>query len=169
MTARWSALERCSPKGGVDSVQRIALGHAVVPATAAGARELGVRYWAELERCSRGLVHVRDRAGEITLVLAGVLTLFRFGSGQVRVDDAAVECRFPILGGVLVARAGGSLAVAQRVGRAHELDVSVTGYFPRLATGSLRRVRRLVYATVQRPLHLAVSRRFLLRAARSRS
>jgi hypothetical protein len=166
---RSSELERPSAEGGIDSVQRIALGHGIVPTTAAGARELGVRYWAELERCSRGAVRVRDRAGEITHVLAGVLTLFRFGSGQVRVDDKVVECRFPILGGVLVARAGGSLAVAQRSGRAHELDVSVTGYYPRLATGSLRRVRRLVYATVQRPLHLAVSRRFLLRAARSRS
>lgn len=166
---RWSELEGPSAKGGIDSVQRIALGEGIVPTTAAGARELGVRYWAELERCSRGVVHVRDRAGEITLVLAGVVPLFRFGSGQVRVDDTVVECRFPILGGVLVARAGGSLAVVQRSGREHELDVSVTGYHPRLATGILRPVRRLVYSSVQKPLHLAVSRRFLLQAARSRS
>lgn len=161
-------LERRSPEGGVDSVQRIALGHEVVPATDAGARELGVRYWAELERCSRGLVRAHDRAGEITLVFAGVVTLFRFGAGQVRVDDTVVECRFPILGGVLVARAEGSIAVAQRSGTAHALDVSVTGYHPRLATGSPRLARSFVYSTVQRPLHLAVSRRFLDRTARSR-
>lgn len=169
MTAtRGSVLERRSPEGGIDSVQRIALEHELVSTTDAGAHELGVRYWAELERCSRGLVRVRDREGELLLVLAGMVTLFRFGAGQARVDDAVVACQFPILGGVLVARAGGFLAVVQRSRGAHELDVSVTGYHPRLATGSLRPVRMLVYWTVQRPLHLAVSRRFLTNAARSR-
>jgi hypothetical protein len=168
VTAGWSALERPSAEGGIDSVQRIVLGRPVVSTTDAGARELGVRYWAELEQYSRGLVRVRDRAGEITLVLAGMVTLFRFGAGHIRVNDTVVECRFPILGGVLVARKGGSLAIAQRSGTVHELDVSVTGYHPRLAAGSLRHVRKFVYSTVQRPLHLAVSRRFLDRIARRR-
>lgn len=163
-----SALERRSLEGGIDSVQRIALEHKLVATTDTGAHELGARYWAELERCSRGLVRVRDRDGELTLVLAGMVTLFCFGAGQAWVDDAVVECRFPILGGLLVARAGGFLAVAQRSDPAPELGVSVTGYHPRLGTGSLRPVRRLVYSTVQRPLHLALSRRFLTNAARSR-
>lgn len=165
---RWSVLERRSPEGGIDSVQRIALGHGIVPTTAAGAHELGVRYWAELERCSRGLVRTRDRAGEIALVLAGTVTLFRFGTGQVQVDGAAVECRFRILGGLLVARAGGFLTIVQRSTSAPELDVSVTGYHPRLATGRPILVCRLVYS-MQRRLHLAVSRRFLTNAARSRA
>jgi hypothetical protein len=165
----WSATERWSPEGGIDSVQRIALRDLVVSTTDAGAHELGARYWLELERCSRCLVRVRHHPDAITLVLAGMVTLFRFGAAEVRATDAIVECRFPILGGVLVERAGGFLVVAQRSDTAHELDVSVTGYHPRLAIGGLRSDRRFLYSAVQRPLHVAVSRRFLDRAARGLS
>jgi len=67
--------------------------------------------------------------------------------------------------GLLVARPGGSLLVAQRPGV--ELELFVAGYFPRLAgTASRRSLRRGLYAALQARAHRAVGRRFFETAVR---
>lgn len=166
-SAEWDPVERYTRARGLESVQRVELERPLVPPTQEGGRELGGRYWRELERVTGRLVRVRARRGEIRVVLAGVLTLFRFGEPAIGIDAHGVECRYPIRGGLLAARAGGSLAIAQRSGRVLALEVTVRGYHPRLAFGRWSRLRRLLYARVQAPLHLAVGRRFLARAALS--
>ena len=65
-----------------------------------------------------------------------------------------MECRYPIRGGLLVARPGGSLLVAQRPGV--ELELFVAGYFPRLGgTASRRSLRRGLYTALQARAHRA--------------
>ena len=76
-----------------------------------------------------------------------------------------MECRYPIRGGLLVARPGGSLLVAQRPGV--ELELFVAGYFPRLGgTASRRSLRRALYTALQARAHRAVGRRFFEAAFR---
>jgi hypothetical protein len=169
MTGGWSNVERHTSGGAVNSVQRVALEKVVVPMSDRGARELGALYWSEVERGMRGLVRARRRQDGIVLELAGLVTLLHFGLEEPRLDGEELECRYPILGGLLTAREGGSLAIVQRAGRAPELELAVTGYFSRLMSGPLGPVRRFFYSSVQRPLHLAVSRRFLLGAAGGRA
>lgn len=150
----------------VDSLQRAALRRPIVDATVDGALELGVRYWAELRRSTRGVVRVRIDDEGVGLALASVVTLMKFGPPEPLVRDDAVECRFPILGGRLVARPGGWLVLAQRSDPELGLVVGVTGYSARLAGKPWEPLRRLLYTAVQAPLHRLVSRRFLERAAR---
>lgn len=151
------------------SEQRVALARPAVATTDDGARQLGRRYWAEIARCTLGLVRPREGERGVRLVLAGLVTLFRFGPAETRVGEAEVACTFRIEGGLLAARPGGSVTVVQRAKPRPELALVVAGYSPRLATGSSRSVRRLFYTRVQAPLHDAVSRRFLARAAGGRS
>jgi hypothetical protein len=158
----WTTVERPTPGGGIDSVQRVGLQGPAVPMRPDGARELCASYWAEVERSSRGLVRIRHDRGGVVLALLGLLALFRFGSGTVTCDVTEVECRFPIHGGLLVSRPGGSLAVVQRSVPVLELELEVTGYHPGFGARLLAPASRLFYTRVQRPLHLAVSRRFLL-------
>jgi len=136
----------------------------VVDPTDEGARELGRRYWAEAPRCTHGLVRVRVEEGHIELVAAGAVTLFRFGTPQIRAEPDHVECVFPISGGLLVGRSGGSLAIVQR-GFPPHLGLVVFGYQPRLASARRRSLRRVVYRQVQERLHLLLSRRLLRRIA----
>ena len=145
-------------------MQRIALRSPNVAVSHAGALELGRRYWEEVERWSRRLVRARRERDELELVLGG-LVLFRFGKTETHVGDHEVECRFPITGGLLVARPGGSLSIVQRTRPAGELVVILTGYRPRLESRRSPSVRRLVYSRIQVSLHDAVSRRFLTRVA----
>jgi hypothetical protein len=162
---RWSTLERETNEGAVESRQWITLRRELVANDEDGARELGRRYLAEVARFSHGLVRPRVRRDGTSLVLAGALTLLRFGHPQLGHDDGSVECRYPIRGGLLVARSGGSLLLAQRPGV--EVELFVSGYFPRLGdTGSRRSVRRALYTALQARAHRAVGRRFFEAAVR---
>jgi hypothetical protein len=157
---RWSTCERETAAGAVESRQWIALPHELVAADDRGASELGRRYLTEVARFSHGLVRPRPWGGGIALVLGGVVPLLRFDPPEVGHRYGMVACRYPIRGGLLVARPGGSLVVAQRAGV--ELELVVAGYFPRLG-GSMRRrsVRRTLYTALQARAHRAVGRRFL--------
>ncbi|HEX3290656.1 MAG TPA: hypothetical protein VHR46_04620 [Gaiella sp.] len=159
VVARWSTLERETDAGAVESRQWIELPRELVAPDEGGARELGRRYLAEVARFSRGLVRPRVRRDGVALVLAGAVTLLRFGSPELGHDAGSVECRYPISGGLLVARPGGSLLVAQRPGV--ELELVVAGYFPRLGGSARRRsLRRALYTALQARAHRAVGRRF---------
>ena len=164
MTHGWSTSERVTASGAVESRQWIGLTRSVVTADENGASELGRGYLDEVRRCTHGLVRPKTRATEIALVLAGV-PLLRFDSPEVGVWPGRVECRFAIRGGLLAARPGGSLVIAQRSGVEHELELAVAGYFPRL--GGMRKwsLRRALYAALQARAHRAISRRFLERVA----
>ena len=75
-----------------------------------------------------------------------------------------MTCEYAIEGGLLVARPGGSLLVAQRGGI--QLELRVEGYFPRLHASTRRRsLRRALYTAIQARAHRAVGRRFLEHAA----
>ena len=162
--ARWSTLERETDAGAVESRQWIRLRRELVAPDEGGARELGRRYLAEVARFSHGLVRPRPRRDGVALVLAGAVTLLRFGQPELGHDEGSVECRYPIRGGVLVARPGGSLLVAQHAGV--ELELFVAGYFPRLGGSARRRsLRRALYTALQSRAHRAVGRRFLEDAA----
>ena len=161
----WSTLERETDTGAVESRQWITLPRELVVPDEGGARDLGGRYLDEVARFSHGLVRPRPRRDGVALVLAGALTLLRFGLPELGHDDGTVECRYPILGGLLVARPGGSLLVAQHPGV--EVELFVSGYHPRLGGGARRRsLRRALYTAIQARAHRAVGRRFLERAAR---
>jgi hypothetical protein len=146
-------------------VHWIRLSAPVVASSHEGARRLGSAYWEEVTAFSRGLVRPRVTADGVELVLAGLAALFRFGPAETRVENGAVECRYAIRGGVLAARAGGSLVLAQIGAERPELRVAVEGFHPRLARrGRFARVRSTLYDALQAPLHAGVSRRFLERA-----
>jgi hypothetical protein len=163
--ARWSTLERETDEGAVESRQWITVPRELVPNDEDGGRELGRRYLAEVGRFSHGLVQPRLRGDGTSLVLAGALTLLRFGPPELGHDEGSVECRYPIRGGLLVARPGGSLLLAQRPGV--ELELVVSGYFPRLGgTVSRRSLRRALYTALQARAHRAVGRRFFEAAVR---
>lgn len=148
-------------------MQRIALGRPVVEPSATGAVALADAYWAEVRRATGGLVRARRTRGGVELLL-GRITLFRFGPPRATAVDGAIECRFPIAGGLLAKEEGGSLAFVQRV-RPPELEVSVEDYVPRLSSIRERpSLRRFVYRQVQERAHVAIGRRYLARmAARS--
>ena len=157
------------PSGPVDSEDWVVLPAPAVAPSDDGARRLGSAYWQEVAAFSRGLVRPRVTPAGVDLALAGRRgALLRFGPAQTSVADDVVECRFPILGGLLAAAPGGSLVIAQeRRGASHELRLAVEGFHPRLARrGRLARTRAGLYERLQTPLHAGVSRRFLERAAR---
>jgi hypothetical protein len=100
-------------------------------------------FFREVTCLSGGLVR-----GERWRLRLGPLTLFRFGEPR----PAPGGWSWPIVGGLLVGRPGGSLAFAWRAGR---LWQALEGYRPRLPAPLYRRT--------QLPLHHAVSRLVLLR------
>jgi hypothetical protein len=149
----------------VDSEQWAPLREPIVAASEQGALELGALYFSELRSITRRLVSEEARAGTSALVLGRVLTLFEFGAPEVRVDTNEVECRLPIVGGLLVAGPSGALKVVQRTGQDGRLGLVVTDYLPRLTSRRRHSLRRWIYANVQRRLHAYISSRFLDRVA----
>lgn len=151
------------------SEQRIRLTRPVVESSERGAGELVEAYWDEIRRITLGLVRARATTGSAELALVGAVSLFRFGAPEVSATADRVECRFPIVGGVLAKRSGGSLTIAQRAGPSPELVVTVEDYAPRLDSGRPRGgLRTLAYRHLQQPVHAAIGRRYLDRmAARS--
>ena len=156
--------ERETDAGAVESHQSIQLARQLVEADEAGARELGRRYLAEVARFSHGLVRPRADGKGVALVLVGLVRLLRFAPPRTGHSSEVVTCEYAIEGGLLVARPGGSLLVAQRDGI--QLELRVEGYFPRLHASTRRRsLRRALYTAIQARAHRAVGRRFLEHAA----
>jgi len=146
------------------SQQRISLDHAVVEASERGARMLADAYWAEIRRLTLGTVRVRTELGGLELVFVGIVTLFRFGRPELVATPDRVECCFPITGGILAKRSGGTLSIAQHAGADPELVVTVEDYAPRLDSGPERGgVRTFAYRHLQRRAHAAIGRRYLAR------
>jgi hypothetical protein len=149
--AAWESIDR--PDG---SRQRVLVESAVVEPTDAGALRLGIVYWGAVHDRTRGIVRARWSDAGGALCLFGI-PLLRFGPPGVARGEA-LECRYDIGGGILAQRAGGSVALAQRsVDGGHELSVTVHGFSPRLGA---------FYTRVQRPFHVAVSRRYFELLAR---
>ena len=148
--------------GSVGSAQRARLDRPVVPFSIEGALDLGRSYWPEVERCTVGLVRLRREVGGIELRVFGCgPALLRFGDPQLEADAARVVCCYPIEGGALVRRPGGSIRFEQVSGAGSELRSTITGFHPRLAakagaphwTGTL-------YNQIQSRIHEAIGRRY---------
>jgi len=148
--------------GSVGSEQRASLDRPVVPFSIAGALDLGRSYWSEVERSTVGLVRLREELGGLELRVFGRgPTLLRFGDPQLEADAARVVCCYPIEGGALVRRRGGSISFEQTTGDGLELRSTITAFHPRLAakpgaphwTGTL-------YNQIQSRIHEAIGRRY---------
>ena len=150
----------------VESAQWATLREPIVPPTEEGALALGALYLSEMRRITRRIVRADVRDGSSVLLLAGKITLFVFGAAETRVGPDEIECRFPILGGVLVANPGGTLGILQRTSPTTQLGLVVTGYSPRLASARRHSLRRWLFRNVQGRLHAAISERFLVRVGR---
>jgi hypothetical protein len=145
----WRSVQERSEDGAIESDERVRLSRAVVPATEAGARLLGERYWLTVRRASLGLVRLRRTRGGSVLRLAGA-PLLRFAPAKLAAGANGVRCSFPIRGGLLARRPGGTLVLSQSTGG--ELRAALTGFVPRLGARP--------YDRIQRRLHVAISRRF---------
>jgi len=152
--------------GAFASIQRASLPHPVVELSAVGAERLGDLYWDQLERSSRGILRVRgDAAGTTEIRLLGIRpALLRFGPAAYEVTSTSVTCLYPIVGGLLARKPGGSISFTQSGEGSIEVRSQVDDFFPRLAT---RRIRRgwsgVLYPHVQTRLHVALGRRYLER------
>jgi hypothetical protein len=145
----WRSVNERGADGAIESDERVSASRAVVPATPAGARLLGERYWLTVRRASFGLVRLRGARNGSVLSLSGA-PLLRFAPPELAADSNGVRCSFPIRGGLLARRAGGRLELSQSNGG--ELRAALTGFVPRLGARP--------YDRIQRRLHVAISRRF---------
>ena len=133
--------------------QRVNVPHPVVPFTEDGARRLGHRYWMEVTRASRRLVHCRETDDRVELRALGVgPALLRLGGPELSVQADDLTCTYRIRGGVLSLGESGILALSQTAHESVELRVVVDGFLARLGGG--------VLYGLQRRAHLAVSRRY---------
>ena len=161
--ADWQTSQRQLPDGAVESEQRVTLSAPAVEFNDAGATALGERYWREVERTTYGLVHVCRTAGGVHLRLVGGRgpVLLSFDRPTLEADAHRVHCSFPISGGRLARRAAGELTFAQVDGERIELRSAIRGFYPALAAHAGRRHRTsALYNTVQRKIHVAISRRY---------
>jgi hypothetical protein len=155
----WESVDELDTEGRSLSRQRARLRAAPVAATEEGAAVLGTAYWRAVRRSTFGAVrpHWTPHAGELRLL--GLLPLLRFGPAELRAEPGSVSFRCEIRGGLLAAGAGGHVRLEQREREGGaELVATVDEYRPRLAG--------LLHRRVQRPFHLAVSRRWLRSLAR---
>jgi hypothetical protein len=133
-----------------ETSESASLAQPVVERTADGARQLGDRYWAEVARASRGLVRPRPTAGGVELrVLGHGPLLLRLAGPELAVADERISCRYRVVGGLLARVPAGALTLTQSP---TELRAAVTEFTPRL--------RRGLYAQLQRRIHIAISRRY---------
>jgi hypothetical protein len=161
----WSSTQARSPSGAFASVQRIAFAAPVVERSAAGARRLGELYWQVVERSTLGVVRVRAGTGALELRVLGIgPALLRFGPPEHVVGATSVSCLYPIRGGLLARAPSGSISFTQTGSDGVEVDSTIRGFFPRLATRrQRRRWKGLLYPQVQARLHVALGRRYFAR------
>jgi hypothetical protein len=166
----WETSERVLQSGGFESRQRVLVAAPVVDASEAGARTLGLTYWRAVDSFSRGVVRASWTGDGGKLKLLGGATLLTFGPAELSFDGGLVSCRYPVQGGLLALRAGGSVTLAQRPERdQQELSVMVEEYLPRLAArAGAPAWTGMLYAKGQSPFHAAVSRRYFELLLRSR-
>ena len=158
----WETTERMLDSGGFESTQRVLAPEPVVEGSLSGARWLGVAYWQAVGRFTRGGIRARWCHDGGRLTLLGGVSLLAFGPPELAFSDDLVSCRYPIQGGLLAVRAGGSVTLAQsRIDDEFELSVVVREYLPRLAArAGTPRWTGALYAKGQSPFHAAVSRRY---------
>jgi hypothetical protein len=162
--AGWSTFSERKENGAIDSEQRVTAPGPVVETSTRGAAELGAVYWREVERFMHGLVVAGTRGdGSIELRLRpGGFTLIRFGPPELTASAGVVRCSYPIAGGLLARRPGGTISFSQDAGPPPLLASAIEGFFPRFGAAPGRASwTGAPYEQVQRRLHLAVSKRFL--------
>ena len=161
----WRSEQHVSGSGSVASVQRALAASPVVPATEAGAAQLGQAYWIAVEAFTRGVVRARATESGLELRLLGRWpTLLSFGPAALAVTGGSTRCTYPIRGGGLARRPGGEIAFAQTVAADIELSSVIRDFFPTLAARpGAPRWAGLLYSHGQRRLHLAISRRYFRR------
>jgi hypothetical protein len=168
----WRSVQRLTPEGAVESEQCVELGRLAVAHSAAGARDLGRRYWYEVERSTFGIVRARpvDEHERVALrVLGRRPALLEFAAAEIVVSDDEVTCHYPIRGGLLARGPRGALALTQRREPRLGLRSTITGFYPRLAARPGRPGwSRPLYALVQHRFHVWISRRFFQALAEGR-
>jgi hypothetical protein len=140
----------------VESEERAYAPLAIVEASRADGRRLAAAYWREVERTTAGLVRVRETPEGLTLRAFGA-PLIKFGLPRIDAVGDRVICQYPIDGGLLASRPGGSIAFAQH---GKVLTSSISGFHPRLG------LLPGLYSHVQARIHAAVSRRYFARLLR---
>lgn len=145
----WHSIQERGVDGAIESDERVSVSRPVVPATEAGARLLGERYWLTVRQASMGLVRLRRMGDGSVLRFAGA-PLLRFAPAELAAEADGVRCSFPIRGGLLARHAGGMLVLSQSNGS--ELRAALIGFAPRLGARP--------YDRIQRRIHVAISRRF---------
>ncbi len=135
--------------GAITSDESVRIRGPVVPRTEAGARRLGGRYWLAVAWASRGLVRSRESDDGVELRVLGGPCVLRLAAPQTSAGTGGVSCRYPIEGGLLARRPGGSLTLCES---GMQLRAVVAGFVPRLTS--------LAFQRLQHRLHVAVSRRF---------
>jgi hypothetical protein len=145
----WRSVQERGEGGAIESDERVSASRAVVPVTQAGARLLGERYWLTVRRTSFGLLRLRA-AREGSVLRLGGAPLLCFAPAELAAGANGVHCSFPIRGGLLARRAGGTLVLSQS--NSGELRAALTGFVPRLGARP--------YDRIQRRIHIAISRRF---------
>jgi hypothetical protein len=167
--AGWRSRQRRLPGGAIESEQAVRVPGPVVERSEAGALALGRSYWLELRALSLGLVRAREQRQGIELAVLGAgPPLLRFGAPLLALEQDRVACSYPIRGGLLARRAGGALTFSQTGAGPCELAVRVSGFHPLLAPGAGPPGSGLLYGQLEERLHVALSRRYLLRLGERR-
>jgi hypothetical protein len=158
----WRSSHRQTDAGAVESQQRATLEVPVVDFSEEGARDLGERYWAQVERSTLGLVRAQYRGESLELrIVGGRPLLLRFAPPQLEVTATLVRCTYPIVGGLLARRPDGEIGFEQSRGGPAELTSTIRGFFPRLAARQGRPDwSGALYNLVQSRVHVAISRRY---------
>jgi hypothetical protein len=166
--AGWTTSERLHRNGTTDSEQRAVVAEPVVPHTPAGAARLGAVYWQDVERFTRGVVRPAPGETAVVLLVTGTrLALLRFGPPERTASADRVGLRYPIAGGLLARRAGGTIALSQARGAPVELRSAIAGFAPRLgARPAAPAWTGRLYTAVQARIHVAISRRYFARLVR---
>ena len=140
----------------VESEERAYAPFGIVEASRADGLRLAAAYWREVERTTANLVCVRETPEGLALRAFGV-PLLKFGLPRIDAVGDRVICQYPIDGGLLASRPGGSIAFAQN---GKVLTSSISGFHPRLG------LLPGLYSHVQARIHAAVSRRYFARLLR---
>jgi hypothetical protein len=161
----WQTWQRQTRDGAVESEQRVVLREPVVEFSPAGAECLGLAYWREVERVTRGVVRPRERYGTLELRLFGRgPALLRFGRPALEATDRLVSCSYPIHGGLLAQRPVGEIVFTQVGGSPPIVRSTIRGFFPSLAARQGERDwTGALYSQVQSRAHVAISRRYFAR------
>jgi len=166
----WRSSHRQTDAGAVESQQRAILDAPVVEFSEEGARALGERYWAQVERSTLGLVRAdyRDESLELRLV-GGRPLLLRFAPPRLEASATLVRCTYPIAGGLLARRPNGEISFAQSKQGPAELTSTIRGFFPRLgARQGGPNWSGALYNHIQSRIHISISKRYFASLIESR-